>query len=184
MDWPLIPIIQISFLIRYSLYTHFASVCMLCHSATPGYYSTSRQVLSRLPIRPNTNTTGNLIAMMLFQNSRYHGTGTFISDDGVKYEGQWQNGNPHGRGALVNADGGTYDGDWVDGKRHGKGTWTFGEKGSRPRGWEWVQPGDKYEGNYVEGQLHGIGQWTHAKDGKTERIEASRGRNVGWLDRE
>ena len=51
--------------------------------------------------------------------------GTWTSEDGDKYVGEFKDGNRHGQGTHTYTDGRKYVGEYKDGKRYGQGTFTF-----------------------------------------------------------
>ncbi len=51
--------------------------------------------------------------------------GTYNSDDGSKYVGEWKKGKPNGQGTKSYANGDNYVGEFRDGKTRGKGTYTY-----------------------------------------------------------
>lgn len=51
-----------------------------------------------------------------------NGEGTFIYNDGSKYEGFFKNRRRNGKGVMWFADGERYDGDWTDDHMHGSGS--------------------------------------------------------------
>ena len=60
------------------------------------------------------------------QSKRYHNCfGTYTSDNGEKYVGEWKDDKRHGQGTNTWASGEKYVGEFKDGKRHGQGTNTL-----------------------------------------------------------
>jgi len=57
-----------------------------------------------------------------WKDAKFWGHGTFMSENGDKYEGDFVNGIKNGTGTLRLHTGEIYEGKWKDGKRHGKGT--------------------------------------------------------------
>ena len=51
--------------------------------------------------------------------------GTYKSDDGTKYVGEWKADQSHGQGTETYSNGDKYVGEWKDGKFHGQGTMTY-----------------------------------------------------------
>ena len=51
--------------------------------------------------------------------------GTYKSDDGSMYVGEWKKGKPHGQGSESYANGDNYVGEFRDGKAKGKGIYTY-----------------------------------------------------------
>ena len=82
------------------------------------------------------------------QNQRFHNCfGTFTTNDGMEYVGEWKDNKQHGQGIETSADGDNYIGEFKDGKRHGQGTFTFAD-------------GEKYVGEFKDGNYHGQGTYT------------------------
>ena len=79
-----------------------------------------------------------------WQNGKRHGTGTYISPTGTRYEGEWENDGASGHGVCHYADGMKYDGQFESGERHGKGVLISPE-------------GDRYEGQFKYDLLNGEG---------------------------
>ncbi len=78
-----------------------------------------------------------------------HGHGTFNSDNGDVYVGQWRTGNEDGRGEMTYANKDIYNGQWKDGVRDGQGTMKY-------------HNGDVYEGEFSKDKMHGKGSYTYA----------------------
>ena len=57
-----------------------------------------------------------------------NGIGTFIYNDGDRYEGEWNNGERNGQGTLFFPKGEKYVGEFKDDLAHGIGTLTYKEK--------------------------------------------------------
>ena len=51
--------------------------------------------------------------------------GTYKSDDGSKYVGEWKDDQSHGQGTKSYANGDKYVGEFKDGKAKGKGAYTY-----------------------------------------------------------
>lgn len=81
-----------------------------------------------------------------------HGKGTYVWDNGLRYEGEWRNNVRHGKGTLNLADGGRYEGDWKNDKEEGQGTFHLAD-------------GRKYVGTFVDNKFEGIGTLYDAKGG-------------------
>ena len=79
-----------------------------------------------------------------WKNDQSHGQGTETYPDGSKYVGEFKDGNFHGQGTYTTADGDKYVGEWKDGKRNGQGTYTWAD-------------GNKYVGGYKDGKENGQG---------------------------
>ena len=71
------------------------------------------------------------------------GYGTFRSEDGYVYEGEWSGGKQNGYGKSKWANGNSYEGEYVKGSRNGKGVFTYAN-------------GVKEIGTFANGQLSGI----------------------------
>lgn len=109
-------------------------------------------------------------------NNEMHGYGTFVWNDGVRYEGEWRNGNFNGHGKITYPDGRYYDGEWRDGKRHGYGKMTYSwgyyegqwENDSRGGGHgieaHTNSDGVIYEGNFID--RYNVTDVTCTKNGK------------------
>jgi len=57
-----------------------------------------------------------------WQENRMHGQGSYFWDTGEKYEGQWENGMMNGAGTNFWADGTKHIGQWKRGAAHGRGS--------------------------------------------------------------
>ena len=62
--------------------------------------------------------------------------GTYKSDDGTKYAGEWKDDKSHGEGTETYANGDKYIGEWKDGKRNGQGTFTYADGKVKKGIWE------------------------------------------------
>jgi dienelactone hydrolase len=62
--------------------------------------------------------------------------GTYTSDDGTKYVGEWKNDQFHGQGTETYANGDKYVGQWKDGKYHGQGIKTYADGRVEKGEWE------------------------------------------------
>lgn len=78
-----------------------------------------------------------------------NGNGTYISDQGAKYMGQWHRGMRHGEGMMITAEGDQYRGQFYQNDFHGKGKLSY-------------QSGDTYHGAWKEGRQHGQGTYEFA----------------------
>jgi hypothetical protein len=65
------------------------------------------------------------------------GYGTYVWNDGRKYEGCYKDDKKHGFGIYAWADGRCYEGFWFRGKQHGIGTYLVPKEGKKKYGlWE------------------------------------------------
>jgi len=62
--------------------------------------------------------------------------GTYKSDDGTKYAGEWKDDKSHGEGTETYANGDKYIGEWKDGKRNGQGAFTYADGKVKKGIWE------------------------------------------------
>ena len=53
--------------------------------------------------------------------------GTYKSDDGTNYAGEWIDDQSHGQGTETYANGDKYVGQWKDGNYHGQGIKTYAD---------------------------------------------------------
>jgi hypothetical protein len=83
-----------------------------------------------------------------------HGNGSFIADNGNKYEGEWRNDKRKGQGKATYNTGDVYSGSWKNCKRHGYGTM-------------YIENGDIYEGSWEQGFKNGPGTYRW-KDGEVD----------------
>ncbi|UZE94721.1 PEGA domain-containing protein [Alkalimarinus alittae] len=86
-----------------------------------------------------------------FVNGKFHGIGSITYPDGTEYRGQWFEGVMQGDGTLITSEGDTFIGIFKDGEFNGEGTLTKAN-------------GDIYDGYWVNGSLNGQGSLT-TKDG-------------------
>jgi uncharacterized caspase-like protein len=91
-----------------------------------------------------------------FADDRPNGLGKYYFANGDRYEGEVKNGVLTGRGIYVTKDGDTLEGTFADARMHGVGTYRFAT-------------GDRYEGEVVNGRIQGKGRY-YTKGG--DRIEA------------
>ena len=95
------------------------------------------------------------------------GTGTYLYNDGSKYEGKWQNNlrGSYGKMSLLNGD--TYEGAIMFGKKHGQGKYSFKDgsiyqgnfvNGARSGFGKLIDKNFWYEGQWVDDQMHGEGK--------------------------
>jgi len=66
-----------------------------------------------------------------------HGFGTYIWQDGRKYEGHYRHNKKHGDGTYTYSDGSKYEGEWVEGSQHGLGCIIDAEESYERRGMWW-----------------------------------------------
>ena len=78
-----------------------------------------------------------------------HGKGTFTSDNGDVYVGEWEDDKRNGQGTYTYADGDVYTGNFKDGLSSGYGTCTYAD-------------GDKYVGEWKDDSRSGQGTYTSA----------------------
>jgi hypothetical protein len=88
-----------------------------------------------------------------FTDSKYHGQGTYTFADGSKYVGEWKDNKQHGQGTYTYANGDKYVGEFKDDNPYGQGTSTFAN-------------GNKYVGEFKDGKKHGQGTVTYADGSK------------------
>jgi len=62
--------------------------------------------------------------------------GTYKSDDGTKYIGEWKDDQSHGQGTETYANGDKYVGQWMEGKYHGQGIKTYADGTIEKGKWE------------------------------------------------
>ena len=79
--------------------------------------------------------------------------GTATYPNGAKYIGQFKNDKPHGQGTFIYPDGSKYYGEWKDGKGHGHGIKTW-------------QDEKKYIGQFKNDKPHGQGTFTYPDGSK------------------
>ncbi len=102
------------------------------------------------------------------------GSGTYLKEDGSRYEGDFLNGKFHGRGRLMAADQLTYDGEWFAGNKNGAGTLRrpdgstyvgeFRDDQFNGQGTLTESDGTIWSGYWINGRLNGDGSYT-ARDG-------------------
>jgi hypothetical protein len=98
-----------------------------------------------------------------------NGYGTWVYDNGDKYEGSWVNKKMHGAGTYYYKNGDLYKGDFRDNKLEGTGTFTSVK-------------GDKYTGEYVNNLAEGEGTYYYA-NGKVEQGLWLKGQYAGNSDK-
>ena len=77
--------------------------------------------------------------------------GTFLWNNGSKYQGQFLNGVFHGKGVYSWANNKTYNGNWANGKMNGKGKFSYPD-------------GSYYEGEFINGKKCGFGLYKWEND--------------------
>jgi len=83
----------------------------------------------------------------------FHGRGSYVSDSGWEYSGQWLRGQKNGNGTQVWTNGDKYSGEWLDGMPNGKGSMTFSN-------------GEQYVGEFVSGRMSGKGIFTYLQNAR------------------
>ena len=78
-----------------------------------------------------------------------NGTGTFVWDDGDRYEGDFRSGLEDGYGTKYWSNGAVYRGEWVKGEMHGQGTYIYAN-------------GDTYTGENEHDEFEGEGKMVYA----------------------
>lgn len=76
----------------------------------------------------------------------YDGNGTYIFENGDKYNGSWKKGVMVGYGVYEFVNGDVYKGAWKGGLMHGRGTYRYNN-------------GDKYIGAWKDGRMNGRGHF-------------------------
>lgn len=84
-----------------------------------------------------------------------NGWGTYVWEDGNRYEGNWKNGKKNGGGNLYFINGDTYFGNFLEDIFHENGTYTW-------------SGGNFYKGEYKNGKMNGKGKY-YNKDRILER---------------
>jgi hypothetical protein len=100
-----------------------------------------------------------------FLDGLKHGAGTYVWDNGDRYDGSFGQDRPDGRGKYHFANGDTYEGEVKAGVIVGRGS--YATKG-----------GDTFEGSFVGGKPHGVGVYTFANGDRYEG-EMDQGRLQG-----
>lgn len=101
-----------------------------------------------------------------FQNGKWHGRGLFISVDGDRYEGEFKEGQWDGMGVCRFADGSKYTGEFKEDLLHGYGILQ-------------LPNGDEYKGEFQNGEYQGDGILTYA-DGEVYRGEFKNNQQNGF----
>lgn len=100
-------------------------------------------------------TNGLAYKGALNTESKPHGQGVGVYDNGDRYEGTWANGKMEGKGIMIYMNGKEYIGDWVAGQMEGKGVHIWSD-------------GKLYDGQWVAGKPHGKGMFLHRDNMKEE----------------
>jgi hypothetical protein len=104
-----------------------------------------------------------------------NGTGTFISQDGTKYEGKWEGGKKT-QGTTYYANGDKYIGLYLNNARHGEGAYYYKSgnrfegifvKGKKVKGIFYYEDNSRYEGQFENDKKQGNGTMYYA-DGRVE----------------
>ena len=95
-------------------------------------------IVCQVHSQSNNNSTGCI------SGDCENGQGTYIFDDGIKYEGDFKNGHLTGKGTIYWPNGNTYTGELLNGKRHGLG-------------YSKLKSGASYRGFFYNGKQHGYG---------------------------
>ncbi|KRX06271.1 Protein kinase-like domain [Pseudocohnilembus persalinus] len=102
--------------------------------------------------------------------NRKQNYGTFIYENGSKYEGNFENDlkNGYGKQTYLN---GTYEGNWVKNQKNGHGKFTWLNNDTYIGQWVNDQKEgqgeiiyntqEKYQGQFKQNEFHGIGKFTH-----------------------
>jgi hypothetical protein len=124
-----------------------------------------------------------LLIIMMCQNTQAqcvsgncnNGTGTFISQDGTKYEGKWEDGKKT-QGTTFYTNGDKYIGAYLNNARHGEGAYYYKSgnrfegifvKGKKVKGIFYYEDNSRYEGQFENDKKHGNGSMYYA-DGRVE----------------
>jgi len=86
-----------------------------------------------------------------WKDDKYHGQGTYTYANGNKYVGEFKNDKYHGQGTYTYANGNKYVGEWKDDKRNGHATFTFAN-------------GNKYVGEFKDDKINGQGTYYYLAD--------------------
>ena len=104
-----------------------------------------------------------------------NGKGTFMSQDGTKYEGEWENGKKT-QGTTYYTNGDKYVGSYLNNARHGEGAYYYKSgnrfegifvKGKKVKGIFYYEDNSRYEGQFENDKKHGTGTMYYA-DGRVE----------------
>ena len=136
-----------------------------------------------LEVEKKAENTIETEVTLVMQEYGYNGLGTYISDNGNKYVGEWKKGKQHGYGTLTYKDSkgspdGGYVGEWKNGKFHGHGTLTNKEDygsyvgefknglsdGQGTQIFEWKSR--LYKGGFKDGEWHGHGVLFYLPNGE------------------
>ena len=93
-----------------------------------------------------TSLTLNVAFAQCTTGNCYDGNGSYLFENGDRYNGQWKKGEMSGYGVYEFASGDVYKGAWIKGLMEGRGTYTYAN-------------GDKYIGTWKEGKMNGRGHF-------------------------
>ena len=82
-----------------------------------------------------------------------NGPGTYVYENGDRYQGLFKSNERHGKGTMMFANGERYSGTFKDDRMHGEGVYQFVN-------------GDRYEGTFVEGVREGYGTYIYKDAGR------------------
>jgi hypothetical protein len=147
-------------------------IIISCNNENVNPKKTEKEVeIEKVAEKEPENTIETEVTLVM-QEYGYSGLGTYISENGDKYVGEWKKGKQDGHGTLTFKDSkgspdGGYVGEWKNGKFHGNGTYTLKENygsydGEFKNGlydgqgtyiFDWKQR--CYKGEFKNGQWHG-----------------------------
>jgi hypothetical protein len=103
-----------------------------------------------------------------FKGGKYHGQGTYNSNCGTVYVGEFAHGNFNGHGKKTRPDGVVYEGQFKDDRFHGQGTFTasnvvyageFRNGDFNGQGKKTYRDGSVFEGQFKDDKYHGHGSY-------------------------
>lgn len=109
-----------------------------------------------------------------YVESKRHGAGVIVAQDGSSIAGEFHNGEITGYGVHTWHDGTVYSGQLLKGEAHGEGEQIWASGGAAYKGsfacglmhgqgrWTRYVSREVYEGSFVQHKRHGHGQWTVA----------------------